>query len=153
MVYEGFISDLCKETQLEENKAKIDFNEVLQKDKLSNLLVPNSKKIMENELNVIENLPIIDEEYNIAFIKDSKTNDYKHLGQILPNQFYILHCSNLISTELLEIIAYNRYTTRYPFADSLELRRRQQASLKQILKMLSYINFEVKDMIGVKYQV
>ena len=114
---------------------------------------PNSKKIMENELNVIENLPIIDEEYNIAFIKDSKTNDYKHIGQILPNQFYILHCSNLISTELLEIIAYKRYTTRYPFADSLELRRRQQASLKQILKMLSYINFEVKDMIGVKYQV
>ena len=40
---------------------------------------------MENELNVIENLPIIDEEYNIAFFKDSKTNDYKHLGQILPN--------------------------------------------------------------------
>lgn len=29
MVYEGFISDLCKETQLQENKVKIDFNEVL----------------------------------------------------------------------------------------------------------------------------
>lgn len=40
---------------------------------------------MEKEINIIENLPIIDEYFSISFIQDNKTNDFKHLGQILPN--------------------------------------------------------------------